>query len=242
MSAMSIGIIRLAQTSIGKKVIMAVTGMIGVGFVIFHMYGNLKAFEFMTGPEYASAPQHFDEYAHTLRTFGEPIFGYSHLLWGGRLILMAAVILHAWAALSLTRESQKARPSQYTQHKKLKTNFASLYIRVGGTILFFFIIFHLMHFTWGVPGLHPNFIPGQAYHNMVAGFQSYGFAPAIIYIIVMVVLGLHLYHGTWSAFQTLGLNNKTYTQFLRAVAAVIAVVVTIGFIIVPVAVILGIVS
>ncbi len=242
MSAMSIGIIRLTQTSIGKKVIMAVTGLIGVGFVIFHMYGNLKAFEFMTGPEYASAPQHFDEYAHTLRTIGEPVFGYSHLLWVGRLILIAAVILHVWAAWSLYRESQRARPAKYTQHQKLKTTFAATYIRVGGTILFFFIIFHLMHFTWGTPGIHPNFIPGEAYHNMVTGFQAYGFAPAIIYIIVMLVLGLHLYHGTWSAFQTLGLNNKTYTLLLRGLAVVIAVVVTFGFITVPVAVLLGIIS
>jgi len=242
MSAMSIGILRLTQTSIGKKVIMAITGLIGIGFVTFHMYGNLKVFGFMTGPEYASAQQHFNEYAHTLRTFGEPIFGYTHLLWVARLVLIGAVILHVWAAWSLYQESERARTVKYSKHQKLKTNFASLYIRVGGVILLLFIIFHLMHFTWGVPFVHPDFRTDDAYHNVVVGFQSYGYLPAIFYIIAMGALGLHLFHGTWSLFQTLGLNNKTYTNMLRALAIVISVVVTVGFIVVPLAVMLGLVT
>jgi len=242
MSAMSIGVLRLTQTTIGKKVIMAVTGLIGVGFVAFHMYGNLKAFEFMTGPEYANAEVHFNAYAETLRTFGEPIFGYTHLLWIARLVLLAAVVLHVWAAYSLAQESYEARTTKYVEHKKLRATLASSYMRVGGTILLVFIIFHLAHFTWGIPGIHPNFIPGEAYHNLVTGFQAYGYAPAIIYILIMVFLGLHLYHGTWSMFQTLGLNNKDYTVPLRILAAVVAIVVTLGFIAVPLAVIVGLIS
>lgn len=242
MSAMSIGILRLTQTSIGKKVIMAVTGLIGVGFVAFHMYGNLKVFGFMTGPEYANAEVHFNAYAEILRTFGEPVFGYTHLLWIARLVLIGSVALHVWAAYSLWLESHEARSTKYVKHKKLKTTFASSYIRIGGTILLVFIIFHLAHFTWGIPGIHPDFIPGEAYHNLVTGFQAYGYAPAIFYILVMIVLGLHLYHGIWSMFQTLGLNNKNYTQALRLLAVLVSIVVTIGFIAVPLAVIVGIVS
>jgi succinate dehydrogenase / fumarate reductase cytochrome b subunit len=241
MSAMSIGVLRLTQTSIGKKVIMAVTGLIGVGFVMFHMYGNLKVFEFMAGPEYASAEQHFNEYAETLRTFGEPIFGYTHLLWIARLVLIVAVVLHVWAAYSLALESYEARSTKYIKHKKLKATFASTYMRVSGTIILIFLILHLAHFTWGIPGIHPDFRRGEAYHNLVVGFQAYGNAFAIIYILAMFVVGVHLYHGVWSMFQTLGLNNKNYTMPLRVLAALISLVTTIGFIIVPLAVIVGIV-
>jgi len=243
MSAMTIGLFRLTQTTIGRKVIMAVTGLIGVGFVIFHMYGNLKVFGFMLlGSEYATPQEHFDTYAETLRTFGEPIFGYSHLLWIARLVLITAVILHVWAAWSLYQDSHQARATQYTQHKKLRANFASIYMRVGGTILLIFLIFHLAHFTWGIPGIHPDFIRGEAYHNLVVGMQSYGYIPAILYALIMPVLGFHLYHGTWSMFQTLGLNNKDYTNPFRILALVVSIVVTVGFIMVPLAIIFGIVS
>jgi len=242
MSAMSIGVLRLTQTTIGKKVIMAITGLIWVGFVMFHMYGNLKAFAFMTGPEYDSATQHFNEYAETLRTFGEPVFGYTHLLWGARLVLIVALVLHVWAAYSLAQESYEARSTKYVKHKMLKATFASTYMRVSGVIILVFIILHLAHFTWGIPGIHPDFRPGEAYHNLVVGFQAYGNAFAIFYILAMCAVGLHLYHGVWSMFQTLGLNNKIYTMPLRILAVIVALVTTIGFITVPLAVILGIVS
>ncbi|RMG98348.1 MAG: succinate dehydrogenase [Chloroflexi bacterium] len=231
-----IGAMTLYRSTIGRKVIMAVTGLIGIGFVIFHMYGNLKVFGFMGGPSY------FNEYAEALRSFGEPIFGHTHLLWVARLILLGAVVLHVWAAWSLYQDSRQARTTRYVMHTKVQANLASLYMRLGGVILLIFIIFHLMHFTWGIPGIHPNFIPGDVYHNLVVGFQSYFYLPAIFYLVAMVALGFHLYHGTWSLFQTLGFNNKTYTRLLRALSWVVAVVVTIGFAIVPIAVMLGIVS
>ena len=237
-----VGVLTIYRTSIGKKVIMAVTGLIGIGFVAFHMYGNLKIFEFMTGPEYLNAQEHFNEYAHTLRTIGEPIFGYTHLLWLARIVLLLAFVLHVWAAYSLALESRAARPEGYTKRRNLQANYASLYMRYGGTILLIFIIFHIMHFTWGVPGIHPDFSPEDPYRNVVVGFQSYGYLLAIIYILVMLVLAPHLYHGTWSLFQTLGFNNHTYTKSLRVLSATVALVVTIGFILVPLAVILGIVS
>jgi succinate dehydrogenase / fumarate reductase cytochrome b subunit len=123
----------------------------------------------------------------------------------------------------------------------LRTTVASLYIRVGGVILLIFIIYHLAHFTWGIPGIHPDFIRGQAYHNLVSGLRSYAYLPAILYLIAMVALGLHLYHGTWSLFQTLGLNNQTYTRSLRLLAWIVSIVVAGGFALVPLAVIFGIV-
>jgi succinate dehydrogenase / fumarate reductase cytochrome b subunit len=112
----------------------------------------------------------------------------------------------------------------------------------GGVALFFFILFHLMHFTWGIPGVHPDFVTGDAYHNVIVGFRSYAYIPSILYLVGLVALALHLYHGAWSMFQTVGLNNKTYTNGLQALALLVAVVIPVGFALVPLAVIVGIVS
>ncbi len=236
MSAMNIGVLTLYRSSIGKKVIMAITGLIGIGFVVVHMYGNLKVFGFVGG-----GAEYFNHYAEGLRELGAPIFGHTHLLWIMRLVLLASVVLHVWAAVSLYQESERARATKYAKHVKLQANPAALYIRAGGTLIFIFIILHLAHFTWGIPGIHPNFSQTDAYHNLVTGFQSYGYLPAIFYLVAMVALGFHLYHGTWSMFQTLGLNNHTYTTPLRTLALLVAVVVAGGFAIVPLSVMFGIV-
>lgn len=233
MSASTIGVLRLYQSSIGKKVIMAVTGLIWVGYVLLHMYGNLKVF---------GGPVYFNEYAEGLREIGHPIFGRLHLLTIARLVLAASLIAHVWAAWSVSRQSWSARLKNYDRTKRLTTNPASLTIRWGGVAIFLFIIFHLAHLTLGIPGVHPNFVPGDAYHNLVLGFQSYFYIPAIIYLLATVALALHLYHGIWSLFQTLGLNNKTYTKIIRAIAWGLALVISAGFAIVPLAVITGIVS
>lgn len=228
-----VGVLTLHRTTIGKKVIMAVTGLIGIGYVIAHMYGNLKVF---------FGPGEFNEYAEGLREFGAPFFTHAEPLWIARLVLLAAVVLHSWAAWSLYQDSLRARSTRYTLHQTIETTVAARYIRLGGVIIFLFIILHLMHFTWGVPGIHPDFQQGQVYRNLVIGFQSYGYVPAIIYLVAMLVLGFHLYHGAWSMFQTLGLNNQSYTNSLRMLALVLAIVVAGGFAVVPLAVILGIVA
>jgi succinate dehydrogenase / fumarate reductase cytochrome b subunit len=225
-----VGVLTLHRTTIGKKVIMAVTGLIGVGFVFGHMYGNLKVF---------FGAEEFNKYAHGLRTLGSPIFTHSEPLWLVRLVLLASVGLHAWAAWSLYQESQHARGQKYAMHRKLQANPAVNYIRFGGTVIFIFLVLHLMHFTWGISGVHPDFRSGDAYHNLVVGFQSYGYFPAIFYLVAVLLLGFHLYHGTWSMFQTLGLNNQTFTKPLRAAAMAVAVVITAGFAVVPLAVMLG---
>jgi succinate dehydrogenase / fumarate reductase cytochrome b subunit len=233
MGVTSIGVINLYRTSIGKKVIMAITGLIGIGFVILHMYGNLKVFG---GPEY------FNAYSEGLRGIGAPIFGHTHLLWIGRVVLLAAVVLHVWAAWSLYQESQRARSVKYIKHNTVQATAAALYIRVGGVILLIFLIFHLMHFTWGVPGVHPDFSQTDVYHNLVVGFRSYGYLPAVFYLVAMAALGFHLYHGTFSLFQTLGASDQSHAKSLRALSLCLALVVAGGFAIVPLAVIFGLIS
>jgi succinate dehydrogenase / fumarate reductase cytochrome b subunit len=230
MGILSIGVINLYRTSIGKKVIMALTGLIGIGFVIVHMYGNLKVF---IGAEY------FNNYSEGLRELGAPIFGHTHLLWISRLVLLAAVVLHVWAAWSLYQDSQRARAVKYIKHTKIQASPAALYIRVGGVIILIFLIFHLMHFTWGVPGIHPDFSQTDVYRNLVVGFRSYGYLPAIFYLVAMGALGFHLYHGTSSLFQTLGLSH---TRPLRALSLCLAIVIAVGFAIVPLAVMFGLIS
>lgn len=223
-------VMALPRTTIGKKIIMAVTGLIGIGFLLLHMYGNLKAF---LGPVY------FNDYAEALRTFGEPIFGYLHILTVIRIVLLAAVVLHVWAAWSLTQQAWRARPTRYAVTHRVQANYGALTMRWGGLALFLFVIYHLAHFTWGVPGINNNFVRGDAYHNLVAGFQS--LPVTLIYIAASIALGLHLYHGGWSMCQTLGLSNENTEKPLRALSLAVALVLTIGFVVVPLAVLTGII-
>lgn len=221
----------LQRTTIGKKVIMAITGLVYIGFVLLHMYGNLKAF---LGPEY------FNHYAEGLRSFGEPIFGHGHILFLLRLVLIGSILLHIWAAVLLTRQAQAARPDPYLVTKRVRADYAALTMRYGGIALFFFLIYHLAHFTWGVPGIHNSFIRGDAYHNLVTGFQNP--LNVILYLVAVGALALHLYHGTWSLFQTLGLMNKSTTPPIRALALAVALVIPAGFALVPISVMLGVIG
>ena len=229
----------LYRSSIGKKAIMAVTGLIGIGFLFLHMYGNLKIFE---GEAY------FNEYAAGLRSIGAPVFGHTHLLWVARLVLLGAVLAHIWAAYSLTRQDWAGRPRgmRYAQKRSVQATYASRTMRWGGVILFLFIVFHIMHFTLGLVGYgageYQHEAGGQffAYQNVINGFR---FWPAtIFYILAMLALGLHIYHGFWSMFQTLGLNSNRTNTLLRALSIGVAVVLTVGFVIVPLAAMFGIVQ
>jgi len=223
-------VLSLYRSSVGKKILMAVTGVVFVLFVIAHMVGNLKAF---------MGPEHFDEYAHFLREVGEPVFPYGVLLWIFRIVLLGCLAVHAIFALQTWRTSTLARPVKYG--KRLvpeESTFASRTMRWGGIVLFLFVVAHLLHFTTGQ--LHPDFVPGAAYQNLVTGFQMQWVA--VLYIIVMFVLCLHLYHGVWSSFQTLGLNHPRYNRLRRPLAAAVAIIVFLGFASVPVAVLTGTLS
>jgi succinate dehydrogenase / fumarate reductase, cytochrome b subunit len=237
------GVLTLYRTSVGKKVIMALTGFILVGFVAFHMYGNTKMYQ---GPEV------FNEYAAGLREIGHPVFGHEHLLWIARLVLLGSVVLHIWSATTLTLQSRKtvaANAVGGTKRygaKKRQTGYAAYTMRFGGLLILLFIIYHLLHLTFGAVGFgageyrHPENGEYFVYNNVVLGFQN----PLVsgFYILTMVFLGLHLFHGVWSMFQTLGLNNAKYTGLLRGLAVLIAVLVTVGNISFPIAVMAGIVG
>jgi succinate dehydrogenase / fumarate reductase cytochrome b subunit len=214
------------RTTIGKKVVMAVTGFILAGYVVIHMLANLKIYQ---GPEAINA------YGTFLRTVGEPIFTNEQLLWIARIVLLAAVILHIVAAYQLTRRSTASRPVPYTHTPPVQTNYAARTMRWGGVIILLFVIYHILHFTTGT--VHPEFEHADIYGNVVAGFQVW--YVSAFYIAAMLALGLHLYHGVWSMFQTIGWNNARYTHPLRIFSAVLAVAVVIGFISIPIAVMAG---
>jgi len=227
-----VGISHFPNTTIGKKVIMALTGLIWIGFVAGHMFGNLKIF---------LGEEHFNHYAHGLRTLGEPLLAYGQALWIARIVVIVALVAHIWSAISLTLLNKQARSSGYVQHRKLNANAAQMTMIFGGIALVLFILFHLMHFTLGAV-VHPSFNPDNPYYNVVVGFQSYGYILVVVYLLALIALALHLYHGMWSVFQTLGLNNKTYTDALRILAWLVAIFIPLGFALVPLSVVFGIVG
>lgn len=214
------------RTTVGKKVLMAGSGIILVLYVLLHMFGNLKVYW---------GPEKFNAYAEWLREFGAPLLGHGQFLWAFRLLLGAAVGIHIWAAVSLTRRSWAARGSRYKKTPHEEFDYASRTMRWGGVIIFLFVAYHLAHFTWG--NAHPDFVTGDVYHNFVTGFQAW--PVSALYILCMLVIGLHLYHGVWSGFQTLGLDNPRYKSYRRGFAAGLALVVVIGNISFPVAVLTG---
>ena len=218
----------LTHTLIGKKVVMAVSGVILMGFVLGHMVGNLKVFQ---------GPEHFDAYAEGLRTVGAPLLGRGQLLWAVRLVLIVAVVLHIAAAWAVTRASWAARPQGYHALRLVETTYAARTMRWGAVIILLFVIFHLLDLTFG--RMNPSFLPGDPYHNVIATF---GRVPvALGYIVAMGALCLHLYHGIESACQTLGLNHPRYNVWRRRIALGFSLVVAGGFIAVPIAVLAGVV-
>jgi succinate dehydrogenase / fumarate reductase cytochrome b subunit len=220
----------LWDSSVGKKITMAVTGVILIGFVVGHMAGNLKAY---------LGKEAFNNYAEGLRTIGEPFLPYGVALWIVRIILIVAVVLHITAATQLTLAAKRARPIGYTKYEKdLVFSYASRTMVWGGIIILLFVIFHLMNLTFG--NVHPDFIAGDAYHNFVTGFEN--IPTSIVYILAMIPLGLHMYHGFWSMLQTLGANNPKYNHLRRPIALGLALVVTLVNISFPIAVLLGIVN
>ena len=216
-------------TMVGKKVVMAVTGIVLVGFVIAHMLGNLKIF---------LGAQAIDTYAAFLRTMGEPLFPYSVLLWVVRIVLLTCVVLHITAAVQLTRMSRAARPHGYDTKESIATTYAARTMRWSAVIVVLFIVYHLLHLTGGVVGWEPGqFRDLSVYHNVVAGFSVW--YVSLFYIVAMACLCLHLDHGIWSLLQTLGWNNARTTSTLRTLSREVALAVFVGFISVPVAVLAG---
>jgi succinate dehydrogenase / fumarate reductase cytochrome b subunit len=222
-------LIAIWTSVIGKKVVMAVTGAVLVLFVIAHMTGNLKIF---------SGPEEINAYSRFLREVGWPELAYGQLLWIVRIVLLICVTLHITAAVQLTQLNRRARPIDYSMKKDVETTWGARTMRWGGFLLVVFIIFHLLHFTGGVVGFQPGqFEHLMVYQNVVAGFSVWPIA--LFYILAMGALCLHLDHGIWSAFQTLGWATIQNTRGLRKMSRVIAIAIFIGFISVPIAVLAG---
>jgi succinate dehydrogenase / fumarate reductase cytochrome b subunit len=217
----------LTHSLIGKKIVMAVTGVVLLLFVLGHMAGNLK---FFLGRE------HFNAYAEGLRTVGAPFFGYGQLLWLIRLVLLASVGLHIWAAWVVTRASWAARPAPYRRLELVETTYAARTMRWGAVLILLFVVFHLLDLTFGA--VNPGFVPGDAYDNVIRTFTRV--PVALAYVVAMAALCLHMYHGIYSGFQTLGLNHPKYNVLRRGFALGFAVVVAAGFVAVPVAVLAGV--
>ena len=220
------------RTTIGKKILMAVTGLVWIGFLFFHMYGNTKAFY---GAEY------FNHYAEALREFGAPVFGHLHFLTLLRIVVVVALVVHVWLAITLSLRNLQSRGSdRYAVKKSVQADRPALTMKWGGLAIGFFVLFHLAQYTWGWTAILPTFERGLAYENMIAGFS---FVPnVILYLLALIFLAAHLYHGTWSTFQTLGLNNSRTTSSIRIFAVALALVIAGGFAVVPLAVIFGVLS
>jgi len=213
---------RFWDSSVGKKAVMAVTGLIGIGFVLAHMVGNLQMFK-GTG-----APQAMHDYAVLLRKLGA-------LLWVARAVLLLAVVLHAIAAYQLTMRARAARPRAYGVKKSKVSTLASRTMRVGGVVLLVFVVFHLGDLTAG--WFNPAYQHLDPYNNMRASFGRWWVA--IFYIVAMVFLGLHLVHGAWAWVRTLGAHQPSPRPLHRTVAVAVAVAAAVGLAVIPAAALLG---
>ncbi|MBV6520920.1 MAG: hypothetical protein MNPFHGCM_01040 [Gemmatimonadaceae bacterium] len=207
-------------STVGKKLVMAVTGLLMAGFLVTHMTANLLAY---LGPDEINA------YSRFLHTTPE-------VLWPARLVLLASVVLHAVSAYQLSRTSARARSEDYAVHRLQVATIASRTIRWFSVLLALFIVIHLLHFTSGT--LLPGFLEGNPYANIVTGFQTQR-GMAVFYLAMMVVVGLHVYHGAWSSIRTLGLSRPKAHPLVRPIATIVAIALWLGFSAVPVGVLTG---
>jgi len=212
---------RFARSTIGKKVLVALTGLVMFAFLVGHLLGNLLVFQ---------GPEALNHYAEFLKSSPK-------LLWGTRVALLLSVGIHIVCTVQLTRLNRAARPVPYVRHEVVAANPPSRLMIWSGIFLGLYIPYHLLHFTVGY--VHPHFLVADVYQNVVAGFSVW--YVSAIYIAAMVALGTHLYHGIWSVFQTLGLNHPRYNSARRALAVFSSLVIAGGFILIPVAVLLELV-
>jgi succinate dehydrogenase / fumarate reductase cytochrome b subunit len=216
------------RSAIGKKAVMAVSGVFLFGWILAHMLGNMKLY---------FGPEHMNSYASWLREIGGPFIPQKFALNITRVLLLVAAWLHIQAATQLTLMNRRARPVAYNHRDYVEASYAARTMRWGGVIILLFVWYHLGHLTFGK--FHPNFIPDDPYHNVVTGFQVWWVSA--IYIVANLALGLHLYHGLWSMFNSLGLNHPKFNSWRRVFATVFALVITLGNISFPIFVLMGVV-
>ncbi len=222
---------RSTRSTIALKLLMAVSGIVFIAFVLLHMYGNLKAF---------AGHDAYNEYAHHLRTFGEPMLPYAGMLWVVRVVLIVSVVVHVYCALTLWRRANAARTVKYVVKKNSHSTYASHLMRWGGVTLLLFIVWHLLNFTIGKVNVTGG-STSDPFNLVVDSFSTWWLT--LIYLVAMAMLGAHLHHGFWSSMQTMGLTNSERQRTLaKQVGLVLALVITIGFSIVPVFVLAGVIS
>ncbi|TDB99184.1 succinate dehydrogenase cytochrome b subunit [Micromonospora fluostatini] len=219
------------RSNVGLKAVMAVSGIVLVLFLIAHMLGNLKVF---------AGAASFDEYAHWLRDLGKPALPGVWALWGLRAGLVVAVVAHIWAATVLALRARAARPVKYAHRKKIQGSYAARTMRWGGVIIVLFVIYHILDLTTG--HLNPVGDPTRPFANVVADFAPERWYVTLFYTVAVVALGFHLRHGMFSALRSLGQQTPGGERRARAVALGFAVVLCAGFLVVPFAVLTGLVS
>lgn len=223
MQAVAIAIPAIYRSTVGKKAVMAVTGGVLVLYLILHMIGNLKIF---------LGAEDFNHYAHWLRTMGEPAVPHRTVLTLIEVVLGASVVLHMWSAVSLARRASAARPVKYRSKKKSHAQgYATRTMRYGGVIIAVYIVWHLLDLTFFV--VNPKGGSATPYERMVADFDPSRWYITVWYVVAVLLVGLHLHHGVWSAFQTLGLRTPRSERALRGLAVTVAALVTLGFVSVP---------
>ena len=222
---------RSTRSTIALKMLMAVSGIIFIGFVLAHMYGNLKAF---------SGHDAYNEYAAHLRSLGEPMLPHAGFLWVLRAVLIVSLAVHVAAAFALWRRAQRARSIKYVVKKNKHSTYASRLMRWGGLTLLLFIVWHLLNFTIGkvnVTGGATN----DPYNLLVDTFDTWWLT--LIYLFAMAMLGAHLHHGIWSSLQTLGMTNKAASRArAKQVSFTLAVIIAGGFSLVPIFVLAGVIT
>lgn len=225
-------LIEFYRSDVGKKWSMAVSGVVLLSFVLFHMIGNLHLYE---------GPAEVNEYAEALRELGGSLAPRTLLLWILRVGLIVAFAVHIHAAVTLALKNRKKRPVRYASKRDyLAANYASRTMLWSGIIVLFFIFFHLADLTWGAPTppATDDFFRGDVYTNVVLSFQRW--PVAIFYILANLALGLHIYHGAWSLFQSIGVNNPRFNDWRRWFAASFALVIVVGNVLFPVMVLTGV--
>ena len=219
--------LRFFEAPVGKKAVMALSGIVLVGFVLGHMLGNLQIY-LPPGPE--------GRYA--LDAYAEALHHNVPLLWGARTVILLSVLAHIFSAIQLARLNNAARPVAYVRHTPIVSTYASRTMYWSGPIVLAFIVYHLLHFTTGT--VHPNFQFLHVQQNVIRGFSVW--YVSLFYIVSMILLCLHLYHGVWSMFQSLGLAHPAYTPKLKIGAKAFAAIIAAGNISIPLAVLTGVVK
>ena len=225
---------RASRSTIALKMLMAVSGLVFIGYLLLHMYGNLKVF---------AGHDAFNEYAHHLRVFGEPMLPNEGLLWIVRVVLLVSLVAHVGAAVALASRASRARTQKYAVKKNIASTLSSRTMRWGGVALLVFVIWHLIHFT--IVKVNPTTDAANRvedpYNLLVDSFAVWWMT--LIYLLALVALALHLHHGTWSAMQTLGLTGSARSRARAKTAGIVlAVVIAGGFALVPLSVLFGLVD